>query len=192
MVSSRMRSALPFKPTPSTCFPPLPDPPPGGFNPCTGKPWSLASTMTHGAFITHSGLPLIVPYWIESTNDSRVTKATGYWAWATTLDSSTHERMQIGLRCLGSDYGTAAWQGFMMGSVITQDGTRLTGSKTWQAVVATVSNPTGLSTEVRCTIGAPPQWQQFPWGMMGGVITLREVSAFSRSRPPKPMIPPLA
>jgi len=189
MVSSRMRSALPFKATPSTCFPPPPPPVYPGFIPCFHLKWGDLASIQLDVLMTHAGqdLPLIAS--ATGINIALVTKGPGDTQWTTTLNTPTLDNVQFGLRCLSFDYTGYHLYSFVRGRFNLPDGSNINAYCYWQPVEQFFITDDGHAKKAQWTIGNAYAFNNGYWYTYEVAGTLTEISAPPRSRPPYPMIP---
>lgn len=191
-MSSRMRGPTAYKPTPSTCFPPPPPPVFPGFVPCFNSAWgSLASLRLD---IRADSVGIVPPQTLidSQTNVALVTKGAGLTAWTTTLNSPAMRRVQLGLQCVQTSYMGDRLQCMLMGTFVLPDFSEIDVSQFWDDPtnlrIATLDDP----RTVKWNFFGQGQYRNQHWTLMILAATLSEISATPRSRPPAPMIPPIA
>lgn len=189
MVSSRMRSALPFKPTPSTCFPPPPPPVYPGYVPCLGYDWGqLASLRLTISGILAFSSPLT---FIHDTaeNIANVTRGPGSIAWTTTLNATTIQATTIGIMCYDTGYAGNQWFTMINGRFDMPTGPALNPRRYWNPIQNPFVDPSPPAKRIFWQYSGVGEFQPGHWYVNALEATLTEISAPPRSRPPYPMIP---
>lgn len=191
-MSNRMRGPTPFKPTPSTCFPPLPPDVFPGFVPCMDVDWGGLSLLKLRVRGDRTGLMPPVPVIDEQSNVATVTRGAGLVAWTTTLNSSVMQRVQIGIRCIDTGYTGQRLQVMLIGTFVMPDFTTINVFQSWGDPMTINIDIINDPRKVVWTFKGQGEYRNPIWTLMQLEATLAEASATSRSRPPNPLIPPLA
>ena len=189
---SKFGSALPFRPTPATCFPPLPPGVTPGFVPCFNYRWSGLATLKLEVRGERAGVFPPQSTVDAQANMATVTKSPGSIAWTTTLNSTVMTMVEIGIRCQSLSNSDHQIQTMLIGRFRMIDGSTISAKQSWLpqhgVQIATGNNP----AKVQWNYANVQGYTNGVWTLFRLYATLSEAAAIPRSRPPNPMIPRLA
>lgn len=188
-MSSKFNSAITFRPTPQTCFPPLDPQTEPGLIPCGNFRWSQFVHVEVHLLLQHLSPP--PDYFLTPvlSNVCEINSSPGIHQFTARLASPLIAELRVGTRCVANGTADDGWWMTWTLRWTSPEGRDLAATQPWGPTGATLTRDRVGNVTVDIT-GGSHTWSGDPsWQLMAVAQRYTSLPAMPRSRPPNPMIP---
>ena len=188
-MSSKFNSAIAFRPTPQTCYPPIDPQSDPGFIPCLGARWS--EFVHNTTKLTHDLFPPtgFIHWQPELANMADINLSTDQWDFSADMHSPEYTDLRVNLRCTHVS-GAHAWLISAEGRATTPAGGDINWTTPWAPPLSVEQWEADGKVFLRLHGGtAGGDVNGWHWNLMDIDTVWSSLADQPRSRPPAPMIP---